>query len=583
MALEIISAEDALAAGRKNREKGYPARGRDDARLLPFAEVASRPGFSFDADAKIFTAGSCFARNIERSLRAMDYNIVSSDPDFYNPFPDRQPFHRFNKYTVQSILNEFEWALGEKPMPSAALMAQAKDGLYCDVHTLGDSLCAPLDEMVKFRDSYNRKYACVADADVVMLTLGLVESWYDNATDLHLNRFPGATTIKQNPGRFALHVLDYDDILDALIRTRAVIAKHNPSFKMLVTVSPVPLDRTFRSDDILAANCYSKSVQRAAVEAFVKTNPVDYFPSYEVVTLTDHAYAWSNLDLRHVRGEMVDRLMGRFLETYTTPTERQSAQKTRGFVTAYLNAGDLPKAKDALDAHVAAFDLPLDLMRLSADISVRMGDIDSAALVLRQMIALVNADPVGAADTLDQTANAVLKNATALLDHCERLRLAGTGNALEMDHLQAVDVIDALLASTPDDPTLDWLKSYVIRSQTRPAAPLSAQNDKLRLIEAAALARLRGLNNPDTMVDEAQKIVQTALQTLLVSEELHWELATIYRKAGQLDQLLDLLDQIGRMGGSKAVQAVKHALPIARQLKRHDFGAALAEAVAKTL
>jgi hypothetical protein len=33
MALEIISAEDALKVGRLSRQKGYPSRGRDDDRL----------------------------------------------------------------------------------------------------------------------------------------------------------------------------------------------------------------------------------------------------------------------------------------------------------------------------------------------------------------------------------------------------------------------------------------------------------------------------------------------------------------------------------------------------------------------
>jgi hypothetical protein len=112
------------------------------------------------------------------------------------------PKRSYAEVSIHSILNEIEWTLGEKPMNSATLMTEAKDGLFCDVHTLGDSLCEPLDEMVKFRDTYNQKYSCVADADVVMLTLGLVESWYDNETSLHLNRFPGPATIRQNPGRF---------------------------------------------------------------------------------------------------------------------------------------------------------------------------------------------------------------------------------------------------------------------------------------------------------------------------------------------------------------------------------------------
>jgi len=583
MALEIISAEDALKKGRLNREKGFPSRSRDGARLLPFAEVQPRPSFDFDAEAKIFTAGSCFARNIERSLRAMDYNVVSSDPDFYNPFPERQPFHRFNKYTIQSILNELEWAVGDKPMDTPALLSEAKNGLFCDPHTLGDSLCAPLDEMVKFRESYNQKYACVAQADVVMLTLGLVESWYDNETGTHLNRFPGPATIHQNPGRFSLHVLDYDDILDGLNRTHDLLQKHNPTARMLVTVSPVPLDRTFRGDDILAANCYSKSVQRAAVETFTKTKNVDYFPSYEIVTLTDTAYAWSDVDLRHVRGEMVDRLMGRFLEHYTTPTERQSAQKTRGFVTAYLAAGDLPKAQEALDAHTTDFGLSLELMRPSAEVSLRMGDLETAATTLRQLIATINADQDAAEESLGQSPNTALRFATTMLDHCERMRLTDGSTAAEMDQMRAQGIVDGLRVADPDDADLAWLKSFVAQTQSVQAQGAATPDDKMRLIEGAALARLRDLANDPDRVAKAEAIVTDAMETLKVSEDLHWELATIYRQADQLDKQLDLLDQIARMGGSKAVLAVKHAMPLGRRLQRHAFVADLAEAVAKTL
>jgi thioredoxin-like negative regulator of GroEL len=380
-----------------------------------------------------------------------------------------------------------------------------------------------------------------------------------------------------------LHVLDYDDILGALNRTRDVIAKHNPSFKMLVTVSPVPLDRTFRSDDILAANCYSKSVQRAAVESFVKSNAVDYFPSYEVVTLTDSAYAWSDIDMRHVRREMVDRLMGRFLENYTTLTERQSAQKTRGFVTAYLAAGDLPKAQKALGAHVDAFDMPVDLMRPTADLALRMGDVDAAATLLRQLIAAVTADTKKTTDILDQPSNVILKQATLMLDQCERLRLSDAASAPEMDNLRALEIVDGLLKTDPDDATISWLKSYLVRSKSHEVAGSPAQDDKMRLVEGAAIARLRGLDGKPDIVAQAEQVVAEALETLKVSEELHWELATIYRKADELDKQLDLLDQIGRGGGGRAVMAVKHALPLARRLKRHNFGADLARAVAKTL
>ena len=81
---------------------------------------------------------------------------------------------------------------------------------------------------------------------------------------------------------------DYE-ILEELEAIHALLSAHClPDFKMLATVSPVPLQATFRPEDVMTANAYSKAVQRAALEAFVlRHNNVDYFPSFETVTLTD--------------------------------------------------------------------------------------------------------------------------------------------------------------------------------------------------------------------------------------------------------------------------------------------------------
>lgn len=581
MAIEIITAQEALNRGRTNREKTYPSPKRDAHRLHPFAEVASAPSFRFDPDAKVFTAGSCFARNIERALRKMDYNIVSSDPDFYNPFPDRQPFHRFNKYTIHSIANEIEWALGDRPMDAKALLCPTKDGLYCDTQTLGDSLSAPLEEMVRFRETYNAKFATVADADVVMLTLGLVECWHDEATGEYLNRFPGMTALKSNPDRFTLHVLDYQDIYDGLVRTYDTIARHNDRFKMLVTVSPVPLDRTFRDSDILVANCYSKSVQRAAVEAFVQSHPVDYFPSYEIVTLTDSAYAWGDQDYRHVRGEMVDRLMGRVLERYTDVTEKQSAQKTRGDIGAYLKSGDLPKAQAALDAHTEAFDLSLVLMPQAADLAYRQGDLDRTIALLRDLIARIKADPEAADRIFETPSGPVANRAGSFLDQAVRMQAAGPAETPQMSKLRAVRILQDLQSADPDNADLTWLADHLAQADTG-TTEARKREDTAYLAEMAAVARLRDLQEPADL-PAAKAVAQDAAAKLGFCETVQWEMALLYRKHDQLDAALDLFAEIGRHGGARAVQAVKHAMPLARRLKKHDLVAQLADDVAKTL
>lgn len=583
MAIEIISAEDVLSKDKGNRTRAYPSKMRDGYRLQPFAEVTSTPKFTFAPDAKIFTAGSCFARNVERSLMRSGYAITSSADDFYNPFPDRTTFQRYNKYTIHSILNEIKWALGETPMETEKLLCETKPGLYCDLQTSGDSLRGSLEDMSKFRESFNSKFIPVAEADVVIITLGLVECWYDNLSGTYLNRFPGPLAVKNNPDRFSLHVLDYDEIYAALCETYETIARHNDSFNMLVTVSPVPLDRTFRPQDVLVANTYSKSVQRAAVEAFVAKYPADYFPSFETVTLSDTKYAWSDNDFRHVRSEIVDRIMGRVLENYTTPSEVQSAQKTRGYVTSYLAAGDLDRADEMMQAHIKDFGLSLGLMYQAGDIAFRRGKPEEAATILREMIASVDKDLDAANAALEDRAPRVRNMAVSLLEQCQRMMALGeAGNSADMERQRALSVIDAGLKADPENEDLSWLRSYLERSATGRADDSETKQSLTFLQEVSAISKFRAAVRAGD-IPKAEKIAQEAIKQLGFSEMIQWELGLMYRQNDRLEESFDIFYALGQFGGAKAVPAVRHALRLAQRLGKDEALAELADEVAKQL
>ena len=86
--------------------------------------------------------------------------------------------------------------------------------------------------------------------------------------------------------------------------------------RFLITTSPVPLGRTFTTQDALVANCHSKSLLRAvAQELAFSAADVDYFPSYESVVMTRSDLAWVD-DLRHVRDDLVGRIIERVTRAY---------------------------------------------------------------------------------------------------------------------------------------------------------------------------------------------------------------------------------------------------------------------------
>jgi tetratricopeptide (TPR) repeat protein len=122
--------------------------------------------------------------------------------------------------------------------------------------------------------------------------------------------------------------MDYHDVLVELEAIHRLLASHgHPDFKLLLTVSPVPLNATFRPIDVMAANAYSKAVQRAAAESFVLAHDnVDYFPSYEMVIMSDRRLAFEK-DNRHVQGPMVDRVVDRFLHAYAPGLKFEASRR----------------------------------------------------------------------------------------------------------------------------------------------------------------------------------------------------------------------------------------------------------------
>lgn len=355
MPIEKLDADDAFARALRNRERGYPKVGKGEERLAPFARPRTQPAFSFSPDGKIFATGSCFARNVEKSLHAGGFNTVSSPTDIPVPKGVSNPFQLYNKYTVHSILNELRWALGARDFDPEELVIEGPDGKWYDLQ-VSASVSGTRNEMIALRKAYNASFAEAAQADIVIMTLGLVECWFDKVTGVYLNEAPSRPMIRAYPDRFEFHLLDYQDILDALREVSATItAARSTPFHFLVTVSPVGLVTTFREQDVLVANCYSKSVQRAAVEAFVAEQDAQYFPSYEYVTLSDRRYAWINTDFRHVRPEMVDRIMGDVLLTFSGPSQGQSFLSARGNAKALREAGAFEEVAEILDAHFTSY------------------------------------------------------------------------------------------------------------------------------------------------------------------------------------------------------------------------------------
>lgn len=317
MPLEIVSGEEAFNRLGRTREARWPTKPRDAARMSPFARPECNPTFSIAPNSRVFTIGSCFARNIEKYLGRCGFDVPTLKMRDVEGVWHCTADNLLNKYTTQSMYNELLWALEpDRPFPDPLGYVEDKPDAWVDLQLPAGGTGADLELCRKRRQMIQQTNAEMRSCPTVIITLGLVEVWYDRATQFYLNRMPPKHAIEKEPSRFEFHVLNHRDILESLEQIHGLIRKHNPDANTLITVSPVPFVFTFRGMDALSANMYSKSALRAAVEEFVfGKEKIDYFPSYESVMFSERSAVWKE-DRLHVTGKGIGAIMQKVLEAY---------------------------------------------------------------------------------------------------------------------------------------------------------------------------------------------------------------------------------------------------------------------------
>ena len=362
MPLMVVSASDAFKRVR-HKDSRWPRTGESQAeRLIPLAQPRFWPSFHINRAEPIFTIGSCFARNIEKQLITEGYKVAAGDVEMpVDPRLKADPDALMNRYVVSSILNEFLWGFG-RPFKMKNLVYLGDEQWY-DPHLHPLVAPAPLQEVLERREAISRYMSKAKEARVIIMTLGLAEAWYDTQSYLYLNAVPPPQAREAHPDRFEFHLLDYGQILERLEQIHALLTHHGrPDFRILVTVSPVAMNTTFTGGDVLVANTYSKAVQRAAVEAFVRSHDnVDYFPSFESVMLSDRRRAWRE-DQAHASDEIVRLNVLRMIEAYADPEESpddlQASRATHAF--ALVQTAREAAGLDAPDEAIAAYRAALE-------------------------------------------------------------------------------------------------------------------------------------------------------------------------------------------------------------------------------
>ena len=264
---------------------------------------------------RFFLLGSCFAEESRVALNdalgqghvGPDMSSVVFDPAVsrIDELPER---NHMNTYNAFSILQEIERILGLwSPGPSDYWQLDGR--VQCPYRRLVFSKTPEiLAEVTARLDAAFR--AGFAAADHFVFTYGMTEVFINRASGKVANQRPryGRAGIEQ----VLYHGSNFAENFAAITRTVDLITAQKPEAKIFVTVSPVPLARTFSDNDIVAANTRSKATLRAVLAEVAEARPnVIYFPSYEAV-LAAGDLAWMP-DGRHVRREVVDRITRAFV------------------------------------------------------------------------------------------------------------------------------------------------------------------------------------------------------------------------------------------------------------------------------
>ncbi|WP_084627966.1 GSCFA domain-containing protein [Elstera litoralis] len=267
-----------------------------------------------DKTTLIGSAGSCFADEMAYFLQEKKYNYIVEERSVSHS-PDKLPNSSAQwgvLFNTPSFMQIAERAFGVADFPPLVDCISDNNGTLRYHDPYRENCIADTPEQIyASRAAHLLAVRRVFEkCEVFIITLGLNECFQNIIDGSIVSRNP------KNADDFAiLHhkILTVQENINCLQRFLDIIREHNPKFKLIVTVSPVPFLATGRADKmhVITANMHSKSVLRVAAEEFVNKNEnVWYFPSYEVV-MTCTNDPWED-DLRHVKRSTVERVMKTF-------------------------------------------------------------------------------------------------------------------------------------------------------------------------------------------------------------------------------------------------------------------------------
>lgn len=267
---------------------------------------------SLSLTSKFLTLGSCFAQHIVKGLQKAGV-AVNEDSDFIS-YEDLIT-------TTQAMVEQFEWSCNQD---SSAIPPIYFMGPKLEKDRKTRSLLPTDEEWAEAKNDSNNPevlkkmhevcHDSVKKADCIILTLGLSEVWYDKKTGNSVWQWPG----KDKAKHLSFKVLTAEENSQNLHKIISLIRSNNQNCSIVISLSPIPLRATFRTDNnIFISNCSSKARLRAGIDQFFVENldkNVYYWPTYEFLTHPPSSDRFWEEDERHVKYEIIYKIVETFIK-----------------------------------------------------------------------------------------------------------------------------------------------------------------------------------------------------------------------------------------------------------------------------
>ena len=312
----------------------HPKRPRRATDELPWAQ--RHP--ILDRTTPVGSAGSCFASEVAHRLQRDGFRYVVTQPNRTPTSGTHNACCRWGTiFNVASFRQLIERAYGAWTPP--LLFGEHHDGgaLQLSDPWLDAVTYVSVEEALSAQAALSEAARAAFDSvEVFVFTMGLAEVWRLKATGDVLARMP----ISMPRHLVEPAVLGFEENVAELERLWALWKRHNPKVKLILSVSPIPLNATFQADEqhVIAATCEAKSILRAAAGAFARRHEdVYYLPSYDLVSYCV-THPWTE-DGRHVTRRTVDRVMGLFDHLFVRPGGDAPLQLPRDCVVIDQRSG----------------------------------------------------------------------------------------------------------------------------------------------------------------------------------------------------------------------------------------------------